>query len=41
MGERNEEKGLHTLAGEAVAEAVVAYGGSARAGSVSIKLPMP
>jgi hypothetical protein len=34
MGERNEEKGLHTLAGEAVAEAVVAYGGSARAGSV-------
>jgi hypothetical protein len=34
MGDRNEEKGLHTLAGEAVAEAVVAYGGSARAGSV-------
>ena len=34
MGERTEEKGLHTLAGEAVAEAVVAYGGSARAGSV-------
>jgi hypothetical protein len=34
MGERNVAKGLHTLAGEAVAKAVVAYGGSARAGSV-------
>jgi hypothetical protein len=34
MGERNVEKGLHTLSGEAIAEAVVAYGGSARAGSV-------
>ncbi|HEY3899344.1 MAG TPA: beta-galactosidase [Chthoniobacter sp.] len=34
MGNRNEEKGLHTLAGAVVAEAVVAYGGSARAGSV-------
>jgi hypothetical protein len=34
MGERNVEHGLHTLSGEAVAEAVVAYGGSARAGSV-------
>lgn len=34
MGERNVEKGLHTLSGAAVAEAVVAYGGSARAGNV-------
>ena len=34
MGERNMERGLHTLSGAAVAEAVVAYGGSARAGSV-------
>jgi arylsulfatase A-like enzyme len=34
MGERNVERGLHTMSGEAVAEAVVAYGGSARAGSV-------
>jgi hypothetical protein len=34
MGERNVEKGLHTLSGDAVAKAVVAYGGSARAGSV-------
>lgn len=34
MGERNVEKGLHTLSGDAVAEAIVAYGGSARAGSV-------
>lgn len=34
MGERNVEKGLHTLSGDAIAEAVVAYGGSARAGSV-------
>ena len=34
MGERNVEQGLHTLSGDAVAEAVVAYGGSARAGSV-------
>jgi len=34
MGERNTEKGLHTLAGDAVAAAVLAYGGSARAGSV-------
>lgn len=34
MGERNAEKGLHTLSGESVAEAVVAYGGSARAGDV-------
>jgi hypothetical protein len=34
MGERNIEKGLHTLSGDAVAQAVVAYGGSARAGSV-------
>jgi hypothetical protein len=34
MGGRNVERGLHTLSGAAVAEAVVAYGGSARAGSV-------
>jgi polysaccharide biosynthesis protein PslG len=34
MGEKNVEKGLHTMSGNAVAEAVVAYGGSARAGSV-------
>jgi hypothetical protein len=34
MGERNIEKGLHTMSGNAVAEAVVAYGGSARAGNV-------
>ena len=34
MSERNDEKGLHTLSGQAVAEAVVAYGGSARAGDV-------
>jgi hypothetical protein len=34
MGERNTEKGLHTLSGQAVAKAVVAYGGSARAGDV-------
>jgi hypothetical protein len=34
MGERNMEKGLHTLSGAAVAEAVVAYGGAARAGNV-------
>jgi polysaccharide biosynthesis protein PslG len=34
MGERNIEKGLHTLSGQSVAEAVVAYGGSARAGDV-------
>jgi polysaccharide biosynthesis protein PslG len=34
MGERNAEKGLHTLSGQAVTKAVVAYGGSARAGDV-------
>ena len=34
MGQRNIEKGLHTLSGQAVAEAVVAYGGSARSGDV-------
>ncbi len=34
MGEKNVERGLHTLSGNAVAQAVVAYGGSARAGSV-------
>ena len=34
MGEKNVERGLHTLSGNAVAEAVVAYGGSARAGNV-------
>ena len=34
MGERNMEQGLHTMSGSAVAAAVVAYGGSARAGNV-------
>lgn len=34
MGERNEEKGLHTLSGQSVAQAVLSYGGSARAGDV-------
>lgn len=33
-GETTEEKGLHTRSGSAVAEAVVAYGGPARAGNV-------
>jgi hypothetical protein len=31
---RQNECGLHTLSGDALAKAVVAYGGSARAGSV-------
>ncbi len=34
FGERTDERGLHTLSGNSVASAVVAYGGSARAGSV-------
>ena len=34
FGEKTVEKGLHTLAGADVAAAVVAYGGSARAGDV-------
>jgi len=34
IGEENAEKGLHTLSGDAVAQAVVAYGGPARAGGV-------
>lgn len=34
MGNENTEQGLHTLSGAAVAQAVTAYGGSARAGSV-------
>lgn len=34
MGEQRAEQGLHTLSGDAVAQAVVAYGGSARAGSI-------
>jgi hypothetical protein len=34
MGERNTEQGLHTLSGQAVAKAVLAYGGPARAGDV-------
>lgn len=34
MGEKNVEKGLHTMSGNAIAEAVVAYGGGSRAGSV-------
>ncbi len=33
-GAPQAEQGLHTLAGDALAEAVVAYGGSARAGNV-------
>lgn len=33
-GERTVEQGLHTRSGAAVAQAVVAYGGSARAGNV-------
>ena len=33
-GEADGERGLHTLSGESVAQAVVAYGGSARAGGV-------
>jgi len=33
-GDAQPEKGLHTLSGDAVAEAVVAYGGSARAGNI-------
>lgn len=33
-GEKAVEKGLHTRSGEAVAEAVIAYGGPARAGNV-------
>ncbi len=34
MGERNVEKGLHTHSGDSIAAAVIAYGGSARVGSV-------
>jgi hypothetical protein len=34
MGEQQAENGLHTLSGNAVAQAVIAYGGSARAGNV-------
>jgi hypothetical protein len=34
MGADRVEAGLHTLSGDSVAQAVVAYGGSARAGSV-------
>ncbi len=34
MGETQIERGLHTLSGESIAGAVVAYGGSARAGNV-------
>lgn len=34
MDGQQAEKGLHTLSGDAVAQAVVAYGGSARAGNV-------
>jgi hypothetical protein len=33
-GEAQPEKGLHTFSGDAVAEAVVAYGGPARAGNI-------
>ncbi|MBK1815326.1 beta-galactosidase [Luteolibacter yonseiensis] len=34
IGERQVEKGLHTFAGDSVAQAVVAYGGPARSGNV-------
>ena len=34
MGGEQGEKGLHTLSGDSIAQAVVAYGGSARAGNV-------
>jgi GH35 family endo-1,4-beta-xylanase len=34
MGATNDERGLHTLAGDAIAADVTAYGGPARAGSV-------
>jgi polysaccharide biosynthesis protein PslG len=34
MGKVNEEKGLHTLSGSAIAADVVLYGGSARAGNI-------
>jgi len=34
MGEKNTERGLHSLAGDSIAADVVAYGGSARAGSI-------
>jgi hypothetical protein len=34
MGEKQVENGLHTLSGDSVAHAVMAYGGSARAGSI-------
>lgn len=34
MGEKNVEKGLHTLSGDAIAADVVAYGGPARSGGV-------
>jgi hypothetical protein len=34
MGEDRAEKGLHTLSGNSLAQAVIAYGGSARAGNV-------
>ncbi len=34
MGEQRAEQGLHTLLGDSLAQAVVAYGGSARAGNV-------
>jgi len=34
MGGQHAEQGLHTLSGDSLAKAVVAYGGSARAGNV-------
>lgn len=36
MGEKVVEQGLHSRAGEAVASAIVAYGGSARSGEVPL-----
>jgi polysaccharide biosynthesis protein PslG len=34
MGEKQVERGLHTLSGDTLAQAVVAYGGSARSGNL-------
>jgi hypothetical protein len=35
MGATNDERGLHTLSGDAIAADVIAYGGPARAGGVA------
>ena len=34
MGATNDERGLHTLSGDAIGADVIAYGGPARAGGV-------